>query len=191
MTTPIRALLLALSLTVPTAWAAIPGVTINPGDTLAPTESTVYTGSVFVNGAFSHSYYVDFTTYPHDDLWTFAVYGIGQSLDGVPVTGLTSLSMSLVDTTGGGATPLWSHVATSSMLYSENTPSGLLEVTLLNAYDAGMYAPPTAYRLDVAGSGTGYYDITATIPEPETWAMFIIGAVLVGLRLRSGQPSLG
>lgn len=181
-------LLVALSLGSGSAMA-VNAYTIAPGDTLAPAdqESAVYTGVVSKSGgSFTDSYNINFTNYTNPDRWSFRIHGISLDLDSLHLTGLSGLSMSLYD---GVGTLLWSAPAAGTTT-TYSTPAGVLAMTDLNAYATGIYAPGN-YRFDVAGSGTGFYDVTLTVPEPETWAIFLAGIALLGLRLRNRQNMLG
>lgn len=181
-------LLVALSLGSGAAMA-VSTYAIAPGDTLAPanSESAIYIGVVEKSGgSFVDSYNIDFNNYTHPDLWTFRVHGIGLNLNGTHLTGLTDLTMSLYDASN---TQLWSMAATTTTT-STSTPAGLLTVTDLSAYRPAIY-DPGSYRFDVAGTGKGFYDVTLTIPEPETWAIFLAGIALLGLRLRNHNNMLG
>ena len=189
MKTTLLPLLLALSLGSGSA-LAINNYTIAPGATLSPAnnEGATYTGVVnhLAGGSFTDSYTIDFTQYTHPDEWSFRVHSVGLDLNNIHLTGLTSLTMSLYD---AGNSLLWSVPATA-LTTSKSTAAGLLKVTDLTAYSDALYNPGT-YHFAVSGAGKGVYDITLTVPEPETWAIFVAGLALVGLRLRNHKNTLG
>lgn len=75
---------------------------------------------------------------------------------------------------GGTNYNVWSNfAATSGFVAGLNT----LTITTLNA--AGTSGNPTGVRVEFLSSG-----ITASVPEPATWAMLVIGFGLVGVTAR-------
>lgn len=182
-------LLVALSLGSGSAMA-FNSYSIAPGATLAPAnnEAAIYFGAVTKSGgSFNDAYTIDFNNYTHPDEWSFQLNAIGLDLNGTHLTGLSGLTMSLYSASNS---LLWSMPATA-VTTTTSTLAGLLTTTNMNAYSDALYTPPALYHLAVTGSGNGFYDITLTVPEPETWAIFLAGIALLGLRLRNHQNMHG
>jgi len=180
--------ILTLSLVVGLASGAAKAAALSPGDWITPVPGgpTIYTGTVYktVASSFLDSYFIDFTQYPNPDVWTFQAHAYGITYNGQPfgsAGGLTSLSMSFYDTTGGGNTLMWTEANPANILNSSG-PIAWVDQGESHIHPA---LPLGTYRLDVTGGGKGTYLITLSVPEPETWAIFIAGLALVGLRLRS------
>jgi hypothetical protein len=179
--------LLALSLVSGAAAASVPSYPLTPGITITPISQSAanYTGTVSHNGAvnefFSDSYNIDFTQYcagagcVGDELSFKVSYTnlipLGQNLN--------SMNMSLFDVTN--ATQLWSLPVT----IDQQVP-GLF--TVGSAFNDAFYLEGM-YRLDVTGAGSGAYAVTLTVPEPETWAVFLAGLAVLGLRLSKRLPN--
>jgi hypothetical protein len=160
-------------------------INISPGDTLTPAANVgeTYSGVVSKSGgSFTDNYTIDFTNFTHPDEWSFRLHAVGLDYGTTHLTGLTSLTMSLYDASNA---LLWTAPAAAI-----TTTKGLLKVSDLTAYSDAMYNPGN-YKFVVSGTGKGNYDITLTVPEPETWAIFVAGLALLGLRLRNHQNALG
>lgn len=141
-------------------------ITIHNGDTkvVGTNDDIIFSGVETVSGAFDISYTLDFQSQNNaPDLWTFTVLGLGS--------GFSGLAMSLYES--GNPTALFNTAAVQHVGYWD-------------AYAAGIYNPGI-YSFHVTGtaSGTSPLAVIMTVPEPETWGMFLIGAGLIGLRLRN------
>lgn len=176
MNTIIKAILLAGALGAQSAAAAIQYQTLNVGQThvVNTNDDILYSlpnngsgNTRSYSGAFTDSFTFDFDP-PNNiegDLWTYTIFGAS-----------TGSFLNLTLTRTDGEAPF--------QVFSENAfaePFGPL--TVWNRAIAGTL-DPGIYRLDISGDGAGTYGLVVTVPEPETWAMFLLGAALVGLRLR-------
>lgn len=182
MTKLLAPLVLALSVGTVHAAGAPFFIEIAPGDTLFAGDgaSGTYFGTVYNNGgAFSHDYFIDFSTSTRPDEWTFKVHATSLELNGTTLTGLNDIEMALYR----GMDDLMWRVSADTAFSTTVTPAGTLVFGNSLAYQAAMY-DPGHYRFEVTGMGAGFYDVTITVPEPETWAVFLAGLALLGLRLR-------
>lgn len=169
------------------AWATVSDYNLVPGvgGTITPTPvpNVIYTGQEAHSGPFTDSYYIDFTQYGNPDIWTIQTHAFGSDLNGQPfgsAGGLSSLSMTFTNTVTGAT---WTESNPAQIISSQSTPIGLLTV-VDQGEDLILPALPLGtYRLDVTGAGTGTYSITMSVPEPETWAIYLAGLALIGLRL--------
>lgn len=159
-------LILALCLGTQVAQATEQRV-VQAGDVLVvnTSDDIIFTGDESVNGAFDVSYTLDFQT-PHNtqaDLWTFTVLGLSSDF--------SSLSISLYE--DGNATAIFNQPAVQHVGYWDTYKAETLN--------------PGKYFFHITGSANDVSPIGVimTVPEPETWAMFMIGAGLIGLRLRN------
>ncbi len=181
MTKLLAPLVLALGVGTAHAAGAPFFMPIAPGDTLFAGDgaSGTYFGTVQnAGGAFSHDYFIDFSTSSKPDEWTFKVHAPSLELNGNVLTGLSGVEMALYS----GSIELW-RVPAMATFTTTATPAGTLVFGNSLAYHTAMY-DPGQYRFAVSGSGAGFYDVTITVPEPETWAVFLAGLALLGLRLR-------
>ncbi len=173
--------LLAMSLGSGFAAASVPTFPLAPGDTITPVgqSSSNYAGTVFKSGAedetFTDSYNIDFTQYCVSGGCTGDEFSFKVTYTNlIPFwQNLNQMSMSLYDVTN--SEPMWTLPATI-----QDQVAGLYTVGA--AYKYGFYTEGE-YRLDVSGAGSGAYAITIAVPEPETWAVFLAGFGVLGLRL--------
>lgn len=203
----VKPVVLAMCLGAQTAGAALQHLPLTPGaiHTVATDDDTVYSIARGVNGSFTDSYYFDFTTNNAEaDIWTFNLLAVGVAVNGQQSTGFSGLSMRLFDAHGtltdhGDDTLLagWPVDATSTSVDTVQTvdvngQSFQIILTTTQWQAAGYeFLAPGMYRFDVSGSGNGTYNAVVSVPEPETWAMFLLGATLVGLRMRHRVSKFG
>lgn len=174
MNTIIKAILLAGALGAQSASAAIQYQTLNVGQTHVVNNdddilySLPHNGSGNTrsySGAFTDSFTFDFDppNNTESDLWTYTIFGASNG---------SFLNMTVTNT--GTNTQVFSLNASAQPFGSQSIWDG----------SGALVLAPGMYRLDISGDGAGLYGVVVTVPEPETWAMFLLGAALVGLRLR-------
>lgn len=109
----------------------------------------------------------------------------GAGVSDVPLSLVFGMfTLTITDITGLNA----SIFDSSSNLYTSFVPTSNPDYLTL---PASTYFAPGSYTLNVSGtafgSNGGMYTVAAVtipVPEPETWAMLLVGLGLVGMRLR-------
>ncbi|MGH8549086.1 MAG: hypothetical protein ACRERU_10910 [Methylococcales bacterium] len=127
-----------------------------------------WSGSVTENGSFTHTYNLGSLT----DL-----IGVG-----IPI----NFSFNL-----GGLFPISSQITglSLSLFDSANTNVGIFGPFLPNNIVLGAFLPPGNYHLDISGISSGTINdiygvaVLAAIPEPEEWAMMVVGLLLVSMQI--------
>lgn len=139
---------------------------VNTGDDILYTLPSNGSGNTrSYAGPFTDSFTFNFAP-PNNtepDLWTFTIFGASTG---------SFLNMSVTNT--GNNAQVFSLNATSQAFGNQSIWNGA----------GALILDPGTYRLDITGDGAGVYGVVVTVPEPETWATFLLGAALVGLRLR-------
>lgn len=203
----VKPMVFAMCLGAQAAGAAVQHLPLTPGAThmVATDDDTIYSIARGVNGSFTDSYYFDFSTNNTEpDIWTFSLLGIGVAVNGTQATGFSGMSMRLYNANGTlsddsddsllAGWPIDAIGTSEDTVQTVDANGQLFQVTITTTqWQASGYQvlDPGMYRFDVSGSGNGTYNAVLTVPEPETWAMFLLGATLVGLRMRRRVAKLG
>jgi hypothetical protein len=117
---------------------------------------------------------------PQTDTYPFFINSVGtynaNLLDiGSPVP-FSQVTLAIFSGTGSNPTLLGQIYQPGSFDFGADHPG---------FYTAGVFATPGAYIINNSTRFAGTYEVTiAAVPEPEVWAMMLIGAGLIGYQVR-------